>query len=112
MRGWKIVLKEMTKDFHIIYVETREKISSQVNGKTEFSVEAIAKDIVKLVEIYKLEKDKYIIFGSSLGGTSILESYKELKSTTFVFCIIRTQCRISNSMVGKNVNQYSLAGTL
>jgi len=78
MRGWKIVLKEMTKDFHVIYVETREKISSKINGKAEFSVEAIAKDIVKLVEIYKLEKNKYIIFGSSLGGTSILESYKGL----------------------------------
>ena len=88
MKGWKIVLREMTKDFHVIYVETREKISSQINGKAEFSVEAIAQDIVTLVDKYKLEKDKYIIFGSSLGGTSILESYKDLKKLPLCFALL------------------------
>ncbi len=83
MKGWKVVLMEMTKDFHIIYAETREKITSQVIGKPEFSVEAIAQDIVILADIYKLKKDKYIIFGSSLGGTSILESYKDLQQIPF-----------------------------
>ncbi len=88
MKGWKIVLKEMTKDFHVIYVETREKISSQVSGKAEFSVEVIAQDIVMLADIYKLKKDKYIIFGSSLGGTSILESYKDLKTLPLCFALL------------------------
>ena len=32
MKGWKIVLKEMTKDFKIIYAETREKRTSQVSA--------------------------------------------------------------------------------
>jgi pimeloyl-ACP methyl ester carboxylesterase len=88
MKGWKIVLKEMTKDFNIIYAETREKITSQVTGKAEFSVEAIAEDIIKLVDIYKLEKDKYIIFGSSLGGTSILETYQELQPKPLCFALL------------------------
>ena len=88
MKGWKVVLKEMTKDFHIIYAETREKITSQVSGKADFSVEAIATDIVTLVNKYKLEKDKYIIFGSSLGGTSILESYKDLKQIPLCFALL------------------------
>lgn len=88
MKGWKIVLREMTKDFNIIYVETREKISSQVKGKAEFSVEAIAQDIVTIVGKFKLEKDKYIIFGSSLGGTSILESYRDLKTLPLCFVLL------------------------
>lgn len=88
MKGWEIVLKEMTKDFHVIYVETREKISSQVSGKVEFSVEAIAQDIVTIVGKFKLEKDKYIIFGSSLGGTSILESYRDLKTLPLCFVLL------------------------
>lgn len=88
MKGWKIVLREMTKDFNIIYVETREKFSSQVSGKAEFSVEAIAQDIVTLVGKFKLEKDKYIIFGSSLGGTSILESYRDLKTLPLCFVLL------------------------
>jgi len=88
MKGWKIVLKEMTKDFNIIYAETREKITSKVIGKAEFSVEAIAEDIIKLVDIFKLEKDKYIIFGSSLGGTSILETYQELQPKPLCFALL------------------------
>jgi len=101
MKGWKIVLKEMTKDFHVIYVETREKITSQVNGKAEFSVEAIAQDIVKIVEMYKLEKDKYIIFGSSLGGTAILETYKTLKSIPLCFALLGPNAEYRTPWWGK-----------
>ncbi len=101
MKGWKIVLKEMTKDFNIIYAETREKITSQVTGKAEFSVEAIAEDIIKLVEIYKLEKDKYIIFGSSLGGTSILESYQELQPKPLCFALLGPNAEYRTPWWGK-----------
>ena len=101
MKGWKIVLKEMTKDFNVIYAETREKISSQINGKVEFSVEAIAEDIIKLVEIYKLEKDKYVIFGSSLGGTSILESYQDLQPKPLCFALLGPNAEYRTPWWGK-----------
>ncbi len=101
MKGWKIVLKEMTKDFHIIYAETREKITSQVNGKAKFSVEAIAQDIVTLVDKFKLKKDKYIIFGSSLGGTSILESYKDLKQLPLCFALLGPNAEYRTPWWGK-----------
>jgi pimeloyl-ACP methyl ester carboxylesterase len=101
MKGWKIVLREMTKDFHIIYAETREKISSQVTGKVEFSVEAIAQDIVTLADIYKLKQDQYIIFGSSLGGTSILESYKDLKTLPLGFTLLGPNAEYRTPWWGK-----------
>jgi pimeloyl-ACP methyl ester carboxylesterase len=101
MKGWKIVLKEMTKDFHIIYVETREKISSQINGKAEFSVETIAQDIVKIVEIYGLEKDKYLIFGSSLGGTAILESYQRVNPSPLCFALLGPNAEYRTPWWGK-----------
>ena len=101
MKGWKVVLMEMTKDFHIIYAETREKITSQVVGKAVFSVEAIANDIVTLVDIYKLKKDKYIIFGSSLGGTSILESYKDLQQIPLCFALLGPNAEYRTPLWGK-----------
>lgn len=101
MKGWKIVLNEMTKDFHIIYAETREKITSKVNGKAEFSVEAIAQDIVTLVDIYKLQKNEYIIFGSSLGGTSILESYKDLHQIPLCFALLGPNAEYRTPWWGK-----------
>ncbi|MCJ7813383.1 alpha/beta hydrolase, partial [bacterium] len=71
--GWKKVLNEMTKDHRVYYIETREKISSRIQGKVEYSVEAIGQDIVTLTSQLGLADGKYILFGSSLGATSILE---------------------------------------
>ncbi|MDZ7333659.1 MAG: alpha/beta hydrolase [candidate division KSB1 bacterium] len=71
--AWKPVLQEMTKDFTVYYIETREKISSRVRGKVEYGVEDIARDIVQLVRHFDFQPNRYILFGSSLGGSAILE---------------------------------------
>ena len=67
----------------------------------KFSVEAISEDIIKLVEIYKLEKDKYIIFGSSLGGTSILESYQGLQPKPLCFALLGPNAEYRTPWWGK-----------
>ena len=70
--AWKHVLMEMTKDFPVYYIETREKISSRVEGKVEYGVENIGKDIVTLISHFDLKDKRYILFGSSLGASAIL----------------------------------------
>jgi pimeloyl-ACP methyl ester carboxylesterase len=80
MRGWKEVLLEMTKDFKIHYIETREKISSQVKGKTEYSVESIGKDILYLISHFDLKTNEYLLFGSSLGATTLIDLCRFLQS--------------------------------
>lgn len=77
IRGWAKVLREMTKDFRVYYVETREKISSHIEGRMKFGVEEIGDDIVSLVE--QLGIDDYVLFGSSLGATAIIDCYRSLK---------------------------------
>jgi pimeloyl-ACP methyl ester carboxylesterase len=79
MFAWELVLKEMTKDFEVYYVETREKMSSQVTGKANFGVEDIARDIVALVELFQFKEKEFLLFGSSLGATAILETCQYLK---------------------------------
>ncbi|HET9130898.1 MAG TPA: alpha/beta hydrolase, partial [Terriglobia bacterium] len=74
--GWQKVLREMTKDFTVYYVETREKISSRVRGRQRFGVEEIGEDLVALIRQMKL-KD-YVLFGSSLGATAIIHCYRLL----------------------------------
>ncbi len=101
MKGWKIVLNEMTKDFHIIYVETREKKTSQVANTKDYSVEAIATDLVKIVDIYKLERNQYLIFGSSLGGTAILESYQKLNTKPLCFALMGPNAEYRTPWWGK-----------
>ena len=80
MTSWERVLREMTKDFTVIYVETREKVSSVASRKTEYSVEAIGRDIVRLISILNLDANDYILFGSSLGATAILDCCRFLET--------------------------------
>jgi pimeloyl-ACP methyl ester carboxylesterase len=88
MVAWKIVLREMTKDFIVIYIETREKISSCLKNGLEFSIPAIAGDIVTLVDKLNLRENRYVCFGSSLGATVIVESFHALKHKPHALVLI------------------------
>ncbi len=77
--AWKEVLQEMTKDFSVIYLETREKISSRIQGRVKFDVETIGKDIVAVVDHFNLKDRTYLLFGSSLGATAIVDAVRWLK---------------------------------
>jgi len=78
--GWVDVLKELTRDFRVFYIETREKISSRVQPGTRFSVHQIGDDIVNLIQILDLKSQKYLILASSLGATAVLETCRFLKA--------------------------------
>lgn len=78
MDAWKSVLQEMTKDFTVLYVETREKISSRMERNAEYSIEAIGGDIVHLIEQWNLPPKGYIIVGSSLGATVTVECHHSI----------------------------------
>ena len=78
LSAWKTVLREMTKDFIVIYVETREKISSQMKSDAEYSIPALGEDIVRLVDKLNLRENRYVLFGSSLGATVIIECFHAL----------------------------------
>lgn len=86
--AWASVLKEMTKDFRVVYVETREKISSQVHGAAEYSVSAIGNDLVSIVEELDLAPGRYVIFGSSLGATAIVDCYASLKRKPLALILV------------------------
>lgn len=76
--AWKTALREMTKDFIVIYVETREKSSSRIVSNADQSISAIGEDIVALVDKLHLRENRYVLFGSSLGATVIVECFHAL----------------------------------
>jgi len=86
--SWKKVLLEMTKEFPIYYVETREKISSKTKGKVKYGVENIGEDIVKLVSILQLEDKNYFLVGSSLGATVLLDCCQKLEAQPLCLILI------------------------
>lgn len=78
IRNWGKVLREMTRDFPVYYIETREKISSMVKGNQNYGIDGIRQDIVTLTAHFNLKSRSYILFGSSLGGTVILDACRFL----------------------------------
>ena len=88
IKGWKDVLLEMTKDFPVYYIETREKLSSNINGNINYGAEDVGKDIVSLISLLKLKDSNYILFGSSLGATAILDSCRILQQKPLCLVLI------------------------
>ena len=85
---WEKVLMEMTKEFKVVYVETREKMSSKVKGKIKYDVESIGNDIVELISKLNLKKNEFILFGSSLGATVLLDRSRYLKEPPLCMVLI------------------------
>jgi len=73
--GWKGVLQEITPLYRTLYVETREKKSSVIpsKAKVSFSMERIKKDISEVIEKLIPTQKKFVLAGSSLGASAILE---------------------------------------
>lgn len=73
--GWKGVLKKLTPEFRTLYLETREKISSRLPGgaRVGFSTLRMAEDIADIVEKAIPRNRPFVLAGSSLGATAILE---------------------------------------
>ena len=76
--AWRDVLREMTRDFRVFYIETREKISSRILGNVSFGVDSIGEDLVQLIPRLGIRPDRYILMGSSLGATAILNAVTAL----------------------------------
>lgn len=75
LSGWKGVLKVLLAEYRIIYLESREKHSSMVTDvkKVSFSMKRLALDLGEIVEQVIEPSGEFILAGSSLGATAILE---------------------------------------
>lgn len=86
--GWTEVLRQLTATRTVHYLETREKISSRIQGRVSYGVPAMAQDVQGVVEGLGLQDDRYVLVGSSLGATAILESWAGLPSQPAALILI------------------------
>ena len=64
--GWEEVLMEAIKDFDILYIETREKLSFRPGeGKIKSDLERLALDVQEIVEYLKIDQNKLVTLTSS-----------------------------------------------
>lgn len=73
--GWKGFLQEITPRFRTLYLDTREKQSSLVPPKkrVSYDTERIRLDLKEVIEKVIPAKAAYVLAGSSLGATAIME---------------------------------------
>ncbi len=75
IENFREVLIELTRSHTVYYLETREKGSARVEAGKGFTVDDIANDIVRYVELKFAGKGPYILAGYSLGATAIIEAF-------------------------------------
>jgi len=74
------IIGELTRDFPVYYIETREKASSKIYGNVPYDIETIGKDIAAIIRMLGMEQDKYIMMGYSFGATAIADCYRFIES--------------------------------
>lgn len=74
------VISYLTKRVPLIYIETREKRSSQIEGNTSFGVEIQSVDLVKIIDFLKFDENGYFLLGYSYGAAIIAHSYSLLRN--------------------------------
>jgi pimeloyl-ACP methyl ester carboxylesterase len=80
IEGFQSIVAELTRDFEVYYIETREKSSSKLSGTVRFDMETIAGDIIFIIKVFRLNLRQYILFGYSYGATVLSEAYCHLES--------------------------------
>ncbi len=72
--GWEEVLMEAIKDFDILYIESREKISFRPGkGKIKNDVSRLALDVKEIVEYLKIDQSKIITLTTSFSTLTIAD---------------------------------------
>lgn len=86
--GWNDFLIRAKDYFNIYYLETREKKSSRLEKKSEYTVDRISSDLSELMEIFKLDSDNTIFFGSSFGAIVIADALFKKKINPFLTVLV------------------------
>ncbi|MBN1961286.1 MAG: alpha/beta hydrolase [Deltaproteobacteria bacterium] len=76
--GWLDLLSVLVTEHVVYYLETKEKSSAElINPQTQdFYIPKQAQELIQAASILKLTPDDFIIMGSSLGASIILEALK------------------------------------
>ncbi|MCE7742886.1 MAG: hypothetical protein GOP50_10565 [Candidatus Heimdallarchaeota archaeon] len=70
--AWDALLMDAAKDFEVVYVESREKGSSDVPKTADLGLERMAKDLHEAIKFLKIEDNKLILLGSCIGATMVI----------------------------------------
>ena len=101
------VVKGLTQNFDVHYIETREKRSSELSEGAGFAVSDIASDLSGVVEKLGMEDGNYILVAYSLGATASAESFAGLlKNKPAVLYLIEPSAEFRIPSFGLFIAKY------
>ena len=101
------VVRGLTQNFEVHYVETREKSSSQLPAKAGFGVKDISSDLAGIVEKLGMADRKYLLVSYSLGATAAAEAFRsDLKIKPGLLVMIEPTAEFRIPKIGRFVARY------
>ncbi len=88
MDSFQGILRELTRDFTVHYIETREKPSSRLSGNVRFNLGEIGRDVAAAVQMLGLTEESYVLMGYSFGAAAIADGYRNLVSKPFCLLFV------------------------
>ncbi|MEY3050517.1 MAG: hypothetical protein RLY31_302 [Bacteroidota bacterium] len=78
--AFRPLLSDLSRDFPVHYLETREKHTSRITGWVGFDVPAMGADLPAVIRQLGLRDRGYVLAGYSLGAAVVADAYKHLAS--------------------------------
>jgi len=78
---WEKVVQELNENYPVYYVESREKITSNIVKKAKYDVPRQTKDLAEAAKAIGLNKKNYITISSSMAGSAVLENHAQKTMT-------------------------------
>ncbi len=97
IEGFQAIVGELTRDFEVFYIETREKSSSILSGKVKFDMETIARDIISIIKLFELEPSSIYSFWLFLWRNGYIGSLllSRIKTNMSAFAVSDSQFLLS-----------------
>lgn len=76
--SFREIIRKLSEDTEVFYIETRDKNSSRITGKVQFDIETQGKDVDVIVRELKLLDQEYALLGYSIGATIAVDCYRFL----------------------------------
>lgn len=76
---WRYVIPQLSELFPVFYFESREKATAKIDNDASFYMSDLKDDLVSFINC-NFSKQPFVLVGSSLGATTILESWHSLNN--------------------------------
>lgn len=86
--GWDDLLMEAKEFFNILYIESREKITSIVPKKGQFDLDRYALDIKEALEYHQLKEEETITLSTSFGAIVVALMLNKLDVNPYLSILI------------------------